>query len=107
MTRLRPLAVPAAAIVLATGTPSASAQQGRPVVQPPSWALQSTVPGDARLDTGPDAAPVPTATSLPPAVLVAVIEPGATGAQHAVAPLPAGAAAFGPPTPPTARGPPG
>ena len=108
MTRLRPLAVPAAAVVLATtGTPSAHAQSSsRPVVQPATWGLQSTVPVDAHLDPGSDVATVPSATSLPPVVLVDVIEPGARGARYAAAPIPAGVVAAGPPLPAAARGPP-
>jgi hypothetical protein len=106
MTRLRPLAVPAAAVVLATGTPSASAQQSRPVVQPASCGLQSTVPADDHLDPGSGVALVPSATPLPPAVLVAVVEPGATGVRYAAAPIPAGAVAAGPPLVAAARGPP-
>jgi hypothetical protein len=107
MTRLRPLAVPAAAVVLATtGTPSAHAQSSRPVVQPAAWGLQSTVPVDAHLDPGSDVATVPSATSLPPVVLVDVIEPGARGARYAAAPIPAGAVAAGPPLRAAARGPP-
>jgi len=106
MTRLRPLAVPAAAVVLATGTPSATAQQSRPVVQPASWGLQPTVPVADHLDPGSGVALVPSATLLPPAVLVAAIEPGATGARYAAAPIPAGAVAAGPPLVAAARGPP-
>jgi hypothetical protein len=109
MTRLRPLVIPATAVVLATGAPSAPAQPRRPVFPPAPWAasplrLASRAAERAVIPTR--ATPVRTVTQLPLAVLTAPGEAaGAGGRQSAVA-EPTGTATAGRPITASARGPP-
>jgi len=119
MTSLRPLAIPAAAVVLAAGTPSANAQPRRPVYPPALWAAipatpatpprpaaRACIPIPVRADTPTRATPVRTAQPLPHAVRTAPGEAGVPDARHAVAATPAAAAAAGRPIAASARGPP-
>jgi hypothetical protein len=105
MTRLRPVVVPVAAIVLATATPSAIAQPRRPVSQ---WADPPKVHTLAAelADLAPRATLVQPATSLPVADLAPGGEAAIPDVRHVPAASPAAAGAAGRPTPPTARGPP-
>jgi hypothetical protein len=111
MTRLRPLVVPATAFALAAAVPgAASAQPRRPVHLPTVRALTPGLasPAAARADTLMGATPVRAAMSpLPVAALPPPGEAAVPGGRHAVAAVPAGAAAAGPPVLAVARGPPG
>ena len=108
MTRLRPLVIPAAALVLATAAPSAAAQQRRPVDLSNPWAASpqpSTLVAE-HADGILRAAAVQPATSLPLAVLDTAGEVAIPDGRFAVSEPPATVAAAGRPTPQTARGPP-
>jgi hypothetical protein len=106
MTPLRPLVIPAAAILLATGASSAEARTRRPVdsvwatsLQP---AHQTAVSGKAPAR----ALPVHVAKSLPLATRVTPGETAVPGGCYPAAAKLTGAAAAGRPTTATARGPP-
>jgi hypothetical protein len=104
MTRLRPLVVPVAALTLATATPSATAQQRRPVTQ---WADPPAALAAVHADLpGPRAALIQPATFLPGAVLATPGEAAIPDGRSAVAAPPAAAVAAGRPLVATARGPP-
>jgi hypothetical protein len=104
MTRLRPLVVPVAALTLATATPSATAQQRRPVTQ---WADPPAALAAVHADLpGLRAALIQPATFLPPAVLATPGEAATPDGRSAVAAPPAAAAVAGRPLVTTARGPP-
>jgi hypothetical protein len=113
MTSLRPLVIPAAAVVLAAGAPSANAQPRRPVYPPalwaatsprPAWRAGTPVPVRAGIPTR--ATPVRTARLLPHAVRTAPGEAAVPGGRHAAAVAPTDAAAAGGPIAASARGPP-
>ena len=109
MTSLRPLVIPAAAVVLAAGTPSANAQPRRPVYSPAPWAAtppRSTSPVAVRAGIPTRATPVRAAQHLPLAVRTAPGEPAVPDGRQAAAAAPTGAAAAGPSISASARGPP-
>jgi hypothetical protein len=109
MTRLRPLVIPAAAIVLATGAPSANAQPRRPVYPPNLWAAippRPATPAAVRVGIPTRATPVRAAQPLPLAVRTAPGEAAVPNGRHAAAAASTDAAAAGRPLAPTARGPP-
>jgi hypothetical protein len=105
MTRLRPVVVPVAALALATATPSATAQQRRPVsdraVTPSAQALAAQL-----AELPPRVAIVQPAISLPLAVLAPPGEAVTPGGRSAIAVSPAAALAPGRPIPSSARDPP-
>jgi hypothetical protein len=107
MTVLRPLAVPAAAIVLVTVTPSADARPRRPVddvwATSPQPTLQTAVSG-RKAPTR--VLPVHTATTLPVVVRATPGEAAVPGGCYPAAVELTGAAAAGRPITATARGPP-
>jgi hypothetical protein len=106
MTRLRPVVVvPVAALALATATPSAIAQQRRPVSQWADPPKAHTMAAELA-DLAPRAALVQPATSLPVADLAPPGEAAVPDVRHAPAASPAAAGAAGRPTPPNARSPP-
>ena len=105
MTRLRPLVVPVAALTLATATPSATAQQRRPVSEwadPPAamTAVHADLP-DSRAALVQPATSLPLADLAPPEGEVAIPD-----GRSAVAAPPAAAPATGRPLSINARGPP-
>ena len=108
MTRLRPLVIPAAAIVLATAAPSAAAQQRRQVDLNNPWAAspQPTYMVAEHADGILRAAGVQQAKSLPFAVLGALGEAAVPDDRRAVPHPPADVAAPGRPILHSARGPP-
>ena len=106
VTRLRPVVVPVAAIVLATAAPTAIAQPRRHVStwagSPPARALAAhlaDLPPRASLNQ-------PATTSLPLAVLTLPDGAAAPDGRYASAASPTAAGATGRLTVPTARGPP-
>jgi hypothetical protein len=107
MTRLRPLVIPAAALALAAGSPSAVAQQRRPVDLSNPWAA-SPQPSTlvAEHADGVLRAAVQPAASLPLAVLDTPGEAAIPDGRLAVSNPPANVAAAGRPPLHTARGPP-
>ena len=108
MTRLRPLVIPAAALVLATAAPSAAAQQRRPVDLSNPWAASpqpSTLVAE-HADGILRAATVQPAASLPLAVVDSPGEATIPDGRFAVSEPPADVAAAGRPPLHTARGPP-
>jgi hypothetical protein len=106
MTGLRPLVIPAAAIALATVTPSAEARTRGSVgdvwVTSPRPALQTAVGGRQPVH----ALPVHAATPLPVAARATPGEVAVPGGCYPAAAELTGAAAAGRPTIATARGPP-
>jgi hypothetical protein len=106
MTSLRPLVIPATALVLVAATSSADARTRRPVksvwATSPGPALQTAVGAES----GTRALPVQPATTLP---VVARTVPGGTAVPGGCYPAAAettGSAAAGRPATATARGPP-
>jgi hypothetical protein len=103
MTRLRPLVIPAAALTLAVGVPSATAQPRSPVS---TWAEPPTALAAAHADLGLHASLFQPATPLPLAVLEVPREAAVPDGRYAVAASPASVAAAGRPLPYGARDPP-
>ena len=109
MTSLRPLVIPAAAVVLAAGASSANAQPRRPVYPPTLWAAtppRPTTPAAVRVGIPTRATPVRAAQPLPHAVRTAPGEAAVPDGRHAAAAAPADVAAVGRPLVASARGPP-
>jgi hypothetical protein len=107
MTYLRPLVIPATAVVLAAGTPSATAQPRRPVYLPAKRAaIRPASPVAVRAAIPTRASPVRAAKLLPLAVRTAPGTAAVQGARHPATAAPLDAAATGRPTPASARGPP-
>ena len=113
MTALRPLVIPAAAVVLAAGAPSANAQPRRPVyppdlraATPPRPAGWAGIPVPVRAGIPTRVTPVRAAQPLPHAVRTAPGEAAVPNGRHAAAAAPAGVVAAGRPLAATARGPP-
>jgi hypothetical protein len=106
MTALRPLVIPAAAIMLAAITPGAEARTRRPVdpvwVPTPGPALQTAAGGKAPARVLPVHAVAP----LPVAARMTSGEAAVPGGHHPAAAELTGAAAAGRPATATARGPP-
>ena len=107
MARLRPLAIPAAALALAAASPSAAAQQRRPADLSNPWAAspQSSTLVAEHADGVLRAAVQPTA-STPLAVLDTSGEAAMPDGRFAVSQPPVDVAAAGRPPLHTARGPP-
>jgi hypothetical protein len=110
MTSLRPLVIPAAAVVLAAAAPSVNAQPRRPVYLPAPWAAtpppRPATPGPLRAVIPSRAAPVRAAKLLPLAVRTVPGETTDPGSPTAAAVTAADAAAAGGPIVASARGPP-
>ena len=110
MTSLRPLVIPAAAVVLAAGSPSANAQPRRPVYPPNLWAAtpppQPAKSAAVRAGIPTRVTPVRAAQPLPHAVRTAPGEAAVPDGRHTAAAAPADVAAAGRPVTAIARGPP-
>jgi hypothetical protein len=109
MTSLRPLVIPAAAVVLAAGVPSANAHPRRPVYPSPRWAAtppRPTSPAAVRAGIPTRATPVRAAQALPHAVRTAPGEAAVPTGRHGSAAPPTDAAAATGPITASARGPP-
>jgi hypothetical protein len=106
MTSLRPLVIPAAAIMLVAVTPSAEARTRRPVTD--VWVVPSPRPA-LQTAAGPESArvlPVNAATTLPVVARAIPGEIAVPGGCYPAAAEVTGTAAAGRPATPTARGPP-
>jgi hypothetical protein len=109
MTSLRPLVIPAAAVVLAVGAQSANAQSRRPVYPPALWAAnppRPASPAAVRAGIPARVAPVRAAQPLPYVVRMAPDEAAVPEGRHAAAAAPSDAAAAGGRIAASARGPP-
>jgi len=109
MTVLRPLVIPAAAVVLAAGAQSANAQPRRPVYPPTLWAAtppRLATPVAAHAGNPTRASPVRAAQPLPHAVRTAPSEAAVPEGRHPAAAAPKDAAAAGRSIAASARGPP-
>ena len=109
MARLRPLVIPAAAVVLVAGAPSAIAHPRRPVYPPTLWAATPPRPATpAAVSAGipTRVTPVRAAQPLPHAVRATPGEAAVPDGRHAAAAAPKDAAAAGRPIAASARGPP-
>jgi hypothetical protein len=110
MTSLRPLVIPAAAVVLAAAAPSATAQPRRPVYSPAPWAAipppLPTTPGPVRAVIPSRATSVRAVKLLPLAARTAPGDAAPPGDPYVAATTSTGTAAAGRPIPASARGPP-